>query len=161
MNYRLDAAFVPAPIESPELEQIKIKEEEIVIVLPGDCDDLEEYLQKRPLRTIVFEAGCVYRPRLESWLVGKGVIEYQKTVVNSIEGIIHFVESGIGFSFLPASMISKFYSGRNIKTFSISKELGQMTTLLIYRKDLPLTPALKVFIKMIEQKAFETFKIKS
>ncbi|ARS39046.1 LysR family transcriptional regulator [Sphingobacteriaceae bacterium GW460-11-11-14-LB5] len=151
INYRLDAAFVPAPIDVQELHQIKIKEEEIVVVAPGDCKTLDDLLNKKPVKTIVFDQGCVFRARLESWLVSKGIDQYHKTVMNSIEGVVNFIESGIGFSFLPKEIISSFYRGKNIKTFALPRELGLMTTLFVYRKDLPLTPALQGFISLFEE----------
>jgi DNA-binding transcriptional LysR family regulator len=148
MQFRLDAAFVPAPLDIPELEQIVVKEEQLVIVAPADCRKIEDMTGRRPPQIIVFDQGCVFRARLESWLVAKGIVQYQKIVLNSIEGIINFVESGIGFSFLPAEIISTFYSQRKIKTFPITKELGQMTTLLVYRKDMPVSAALSAFVDL-------------
>ena len=68
--------------------------------------------------------------------------------MNSIEGVVNFIESGIGFSVMPEEIISTFYGNRNIKTFRLPKELGLMTTILIYRKDVPLSPALKAFISI-------------
>ncbi len=151
LNYRLDAAFVPSPIDHPELEQIRIKEEEIVVVAPGNCKNLEELLEKKPIRTIVFDQGCVFRARLDSWLVSKGIDQYHKTVMNSIEGVVNFIESGIGFSFLPKEIITTFYSGKKIKTFALPRELGLMTTLFVYRKDVPPSPALQGFISLFDK----------
>ncbi|WP_316826303.1 LysR family transcriptional regulator [Pedobacter miscanthi] len=150
MNYRLDAAFVPAPLDIPELEQFKVKDEEIVAVVPADCKSLDELLKRSPLKAIVFDQGCVFRARLDSWLVSKGVSQYHKTVMNSIEGVVNFIESGIGFSFLPYDIISNFYGNRKIKTFPIPKELSMMRTLLVFRKDVPPSPALKAFISLYD-----------
>jgi DNA-binding transcriptional LysR family regulator len=150
MNYRLDAAFVPAPLDIPELEQFKVKDEEIVAVVPADCKNLDELLKRSPLKAIVFDQGCVFRARLDSWLVSKGVSQYHKTVMNSIEGVVNFIESGIGFSFLPYDIISNFYGNRKIKTFPIPKELSMMRTLLVFRKDVPPSPALKAFISLYD-----------
>ncbi|MCS3869938.1 DNA-binding transcriptional LysR family regulator [Chryseobacterium ginsenosidimutans] len=151
MNYRLDAAFIPAPLDIPELEQLKIKDEEVVAVVPANCESLDELLKQSPLKAIVFDQGCVFRARLDSWVVSKGISQYHKTVMNSIEGVINFIESGIGFSFLPKEIISTFYSSRKIKTFSLPRELGLMTTILIYRKDVPPSPALKAFISLCDK----------
>ncbi len=151
LNYKLDAAFVPAPLDIPELEQIKIKDEQVVVVAHADCGSIDELLKRNPLKAIVFDQGCVFRARLDSWLVSKGISQYHKTVMNSIEGVVNFIESGIGFSFLPADIISTFYSNRKIKTFSLPKELGLMTTILIYRKDVPSSPALKAFISLCDK----------
>lgn len=151
MNYRLDAAFVPAPLDIPELEQIKVKDEEIVAVVPADCKNLDDLLKRNPLKAIVFDQGCVFRARLESWLVSKNISQYHKTVMNSIEGVVNFIESGIGFSFLPKEIITSFYTNRKIKTFPIPKELAMMRTLLVYRRDVPPSPALKAFISLYDE----------
>jgi len=150
MNYKLDAAFVPAPLDVPELSQIKIKDEQIVIVAPSSFETLDDLLKKTPQKAIVFDQGCVFRARLDSWLVSKGISQYHKTVMNSIEGVVNFIESGIGFSVLPQDIISKFYSNRNIKTFPLPPELALMTTILIFRKDVPPSPALEAFINLCE-----------
>ncbi|SHH66462.1 LysR family transcriptional regulator [Flavobacterium defluvii] len=152
MNFRIDAAFVPGPLDIPELGQIEIGNEEIMIVTSSNHKSLDDILKKNPLKAIVFDQGCVFRARLDAWLVTKGISQYHKTVMNSIEGVINFVESGIGFGILPSEIISTFYTGRNIKTFSLPKELGLMKTILIFRKDVPLSPALKAFISLYDNK---------
>lgn len=152
INYKLDAAFVPAPLNIPELEQVYIKDEEIVAVAPSDCASLDDVLKRNPLKAIVFDQGCVFRGRLEAWLVNKGISQYHKTEMNSIEGVINFIESGIGFSFLPKEIITTFYHSKNIKTYPLPKELGLMTTLLVYRKDIPKSPALEAFIGFVRSR---------
>lgn len=150
LNYRLDAAFIPAPIDIQELKQFKIKTEEIVAVVPSNCKSLDDLLLHNPVKAIVFDQGCVFRARLDSWLVSKGISKYHKTEMNSIEGVVNFIESGIGFSFLPKEIISTFYSNRKIKTFPLPKELGMMTTVLIYKKNIPLSLALKAFLSLYD-----------
>ncbi|RYZ53608.1 MULTISPECIES: LysR family transcriptional regulator [Pedobacter] len=150
LNYRLDAAFIPAPLDLPQLEQFKIKTEEIIAVVPFTCKSLQDLLKQIPLKAIVFDQGCVFRSRLDSWLVSKGISRYHKTEMNSIEGVINFIESGIGFSFLPKEIISTFYSSRNIRTFTLPKELSIMTTILAYRKDIPISPALNAFLSVCD-----------
>lgn len=147
-NFRLDAAFVPAPLNIPELEHIDIGNEKIVLVAPANCESIEDLLSRNPLKAIVFDQGCVFRARLEAWLVTKGITQCHKTVMNSIEGVVNFIESGIGFSFLPSEIITTFYENRKIKTFPLPKEMGVMKTLLIFRKDIPPSPALKAFISL-------------
>ncbi|MBW1654521.1 LysR family transcriptional regulator [Flavobacterium quisquiliarum] len=154
LMHKLDAAFVPAPVHIPELEQLKIKDDQIVIVAPADCKSLDDAIMNNPLKTIVFDQGCVFRAKLEAWLLSKGIFQFHSTVMNSVEGVINFVESGIGISVLPMDIISKFYSGRTIKTFALPAELGLMTTVLIYRKDLTPTPALNAFITLCKNDAF-------
>lgn len=148
INYKLDAAFVSAPINSPELEQLHIKEEQLVILAPAQGPELKELLMNQPLKIIVFDQGCVFRARLEAWLNAKGIIQYKSIVLNSLEGIINFVEAGLGISILPAELIQQYYSGRKLKTHVLNKELGTMSTVLIYRKNVPQSRALKAFVEM-------------
>lgn len=148
INYKLDAAFVSAPINSPELEQLHIKEEQLVILTPAQGPQLKELLATQPLKIIVFDQGCVFRARLEAWLNAKGIIQYKSIVLNSLEGIINFVEAGLGISILPAELIEQYYAGRKLKTHTLNKELGTMSTVLIYRKNVPQSRALKAFVEM-------------
>lgn len=146
LNYNLDAAFVSAPVNVTGLEQIKIKEEQLVIVTASKGPSLQELLAKQPLKIVVFGEGCIFRARLESWLSSKGIVHYKSTVLNSLEGIINFVEAGVGISLLPEEVVSRYYSGRKITTYGLNKQLGTMNTVLIFRKNEAPSRALKAFI---------------
>jgi len=146
LNYKLDAAFVSAPVNINGLAQINIKEEQLAILASSKGPKLNELLTKQPLKIIVFDEGCIFRARLESWLSSKGIVHYKSIVLNSIEGIINFVEAGLGISLLPEEVISRYYAGRNITTHSLSRQLGTMNTILIFRKGVPQSRALQAFV---------------
>ncbi|MDX6183932.1 LysR family transcriptional regulator [Flavobacterium sp. Fl-77] len=146
ISYKLDAAFVAAPINILGLQQLIVRDEQLVIIAGGDVDKLSVVLKQEPLKIVVFEQGCFFRARLETWLGSKGILRYKSTVLNSIEGIINFVEAGLGISILPAEVVEQYYSNRNIKTFPVTKELATMTTVLIYRNDEAPSKALNVFL---------------
>lgn len=147
-NYRLDAAFIPAASFIDGLVQIHIMDEKIVAVAPMVFKSLDEILGQKQIKTIVFDQGCFFRARLETWLLSNDIINYHKTEMNSIEGVINFIESGIGFGFLPKEIVSTFYSTRKIKMFPLPKEIGNMKTILIYRKENLSSPVLKAFINL-------------
>ncbi|AOM78463.1 LysR family transcriptional regulator [Pedobacter steynii] len=148
MNYKLDAAFITTPVTLPDLEQKLIKKEQLVIVCSDQYAGLNEIVNDHQLSIIVFEQGCVYRSRLESWLSYQGIINYKSTVVNSLEGIINFVEAGLAITILPLELIEQYYPNRKLKTFSIGKELGNATTLMIYRKSRKQDRVLKAFTEI-------------
>jgi len=148
LNYRLDAAFVPAPIASPELAQRVVKEDRLVIVTAKKGPGLEALLARTPVKIIVFDQGCSFRARLESWLSSKGVTNYKCTILNTMEGIINFVEAGIGITILAEDVIRQFYPKRKLTTYPIHSEVGTMTTVLVYRKEEPMGKALKAFVEM-------------
>jgi len=151
LNYKLDAAFVSAPLNTNGLKQIKIKEEQLVILASSKQPSLNKLVTQEPLKSIVFDNGCIFRERLESWFTHKGVHNYKSIELNSIEGIINFVEAGLGISLLPEEIISQYYQNRKICTYPLSKQLGTMTTLLVYRKDKAPSKALQSFIDMYKQ----------
>jgi len=147
-EYKLDAAFVSAPVNIADLQQIKVAEEQLVIISAKDGPALDDLLAKQQVKIVVFGEGCIFIARLESWLSSKGIINYKKTVLNSIEGIINFVEAGIGISILPDEIISEYYFRRKITSHPLDKQLGTMNTVLISRKDDQQSKALKAFVEM-------------
>lgn len=152
LNYKLDAAFIPAPIHHPELEQVPILQEHLVAVTPGWFNNLEDVLKEQQLKAIVLDQGCFFRARMESWLTKKGLLHDHKTVMNSIEGVVNFVESGLGFSFLPTELVSTFYTKRKIKSFPLPTAIGNIKTNLVYRKDNLSSPVFKAFISVLAEK---------
>lgn len=147
LDYKLDAAFVGAPVTVAELGTRVVKEDRLVIVTAKDHPGLSD-LKKRPVKIVVFDQGCSYRARLELWLASKGVVNYQCTVVNTMEGIVNFVEAGIGITLLPADLIKQFYYKRKLKTYPVKGELGALTTVIVYRKDVPQSKAMKAFMEL-------------
>lgn len=148
LNFKLDAAFIPAPVHPQELEQLPIMDENLVAVTPIGIESLEQLLAQPQLRAIMFDQGCFFRSRMESWIASNTVTNYHKTVMNSIEGVVNFIESGIGFSVLPQEIISTFYNKRKLKTFALPIEISAIKTVLIYRKENLSAPVLQSFISL-------------
>lgn len=146
LNYDLDAAYVAAPVNISGLDQIAVKQEELVILSASRGPELKDLLAGQPVKIVVFAEGCVFRARLEAWLSSKGIVHYKSTVLNSIEGIINFVEAGLGITVLPEEIVSTYYPGRKIRMQSLNKQLGIMNTVLIYRKDDKPSRALEAFL---------------
>ncbi|MGY0037224.1 LysR family transcriptional regulator [Pedobacter sp. NJ-S-72] len=148
INYKLDAAFVSAPVSIPDLAQQTIKEEQLVLVTSDKYDKINDIIRDQQVKIVVFDQGCNFRARLESWLSFKGIINYKSIIVNSLEGIINFVEADLAITILPAELIAQYYQNRRLKTFSIGKELGTSTTVLVYRKNRAQDKLLKAFTEI-------------
>jgi DNA-binding transcriptional LysR family regulator len=148
LNHKLDTAFIPGPIHMAGLDQLPTKQTRLVLLGPATAKTSADLLKRRPPAIVVFEQGCVYRNRLETWLSSKGIVQYKRIVLNSIEGIINFVESDIGISILPQEVIAKYYPHRKLKTFGLDKQLGTLTNSLVFRKDEPPSRALDAFLAL-------------
>lgn len=146
LNYELDAAFVSAPVNVKGLEQLPVMEERLAILSAANGPELRDLMVDQPVRIVVFAEGCVFRERLETWLSSQGIVQYKSTVLNSIEGIINFVEAGIGISILPEQIITQYYPGRQIRMQPLNKQLGTMNTVLIHRSEGTKSSALQAFL---------------
>ena len=146
LSYELDAAFVSAPVNVKGLKQLPVLEERLVVLSASGGPELKDLLADQPVRIVVFAEGCVFRERLEAWLSSQGIVQYKSTVLNSIEGIINFVEAGIGISILPEEIISKYYPGRKIRKQELNKQLGTMNTVLVHRSEGTPSRALEAFM---------------
>ncbi|MFD2288122.1 LysR family transcriptional regulator [Pedobacter petrophilus] len=147
LNRKLDAAFVVAPVVIPELSTQIIKKEKLVIITSKSYRNIKD-LEKQPVKIIVFDQGCSYRPRLEIWLNNKGITSYQCIILNTLEGIINFVEAGIGITILPDELINKLYYNRELVTYPVEGDLGKLTTVIAYRNDTVLSKAAQVFMAL-------------
>ncbi|MDV6170335.1 LysR family transcriptional regulator [Flavobacterium sp. DG1-102-2] len=150
LTYKLDAAFVVAPVIMPELDTVKVNVERLVLVTSKAYNNLKSHLKKDTVKIVVFDQGCSYRARLEVWLKTNGILNYQYTIINTLEGMINFVEAGIGITLLPEDVINKLYYNRNINSFTVKGELGLMTTVIVSRNDIPKSNALKIFTEMFK-----------
>jgi DNA-binding transcriptional LysR family regulator len=147
LHYKLDAAFVSAPIDIPELEERHVKKDKLVLIT-AENTDIKTVLAAKAVRVVVFDQGCSYRGRLEAWLSARGVSRYTCTIMNTMEGIVNFVEAGVGISVLPEDLVKQFYGRRKLNTFPLGRGLDTLSTVLIYRKDVPQSAALKAFVAL-------------
>lgn len=148
LNYKLDAAFITAPISTPNLQQLVIRNERLSLLTPTKCSSIDQALDTNPVKIVVFDSGCIFRSTLEYFLSNKGIVNYSCITVNSLEGIINFVEAGLGISVLPEDLFQEYYGKRQINSFLLNKEIGSMTTLLITRSETTPSPALAAFIDL-------------
>lgn len=148
MAQKLDAAFVVAPVIIPELDTHSVSEEKLVIVTSKAYPTLKDFLKKDVVKIVVFDQGCSYRARLEVWLKANGILNYQFTIINTLEGMINFVEAGIGITLLPQEVISQLYYNRSISTYPIKGDLGMLTTVIVSRNDMPKSGAMQAFLEM-------------
>src|SRR5690606_26103479 len=153
-GYKIGAAFVSGLISMSGLSLGIILVGVMVVLSHRVASSLSSELSRHAIpKIVVFDQGCVFRERLESLLSAKGIVQYKPIVVNSIEGIINFVEAGLGISILPEQIVSSYYAAREIKTFPLSKSLGTMTTVLISRSNRRPSKLMQVFIDMYKNQS--------
>ncbi|WP_321492243.1 LysR family transcriptional regulator [uncultured Desulfobacter sp.] len=147
LDYKLDGAFVAGPIDHSDIVQHPAFEEELVVITEQKIKSLSKL--DRPT-FLVFRRGCSYRGVLETWARENGVIPGNVMELGTLEGILGFVNVGMGITLFPYSIVSKLNWKNSVRTHRISKKLGHTSTVFIYRKDRIQTKALKTLIQLLK-----------
>ena len=145
---RLDGAFVAGPLSHPELQQDVVFREELVLVTAPSVEDPRELARIADLKTIVFEAGCSYRKRLDTHLGELGVILSKPLEFGSLDAIIGCVSAGIGVTMLPKAVVAAAWQDGRVAIHALPPEQAQVDTLFIRRHDAYVSSALAAFLEM-------------
>ncbi len=146
---KLDGAFVAGPVSHPELCQDVVFREELVLVTAPGIEDPRELAGIADLKTIVFEAGCSYRKRLDTFLSDRGVILSKPLEFGSLDAIIGCVAAGIGVTMLPKAVVATAWQEGRIAIHALPPELTQVDTLFIRRQDAYVSSALAAFLELV------------
>ena len=146
VDMKLDGAFVTGPIRHPLIEQVEVIHEKLVLVTKGRTFSMED-ITTRPL--LLYNKGCGYRGRLESWMKVEGLIPKQIMEFGTFGTIIGSVAAGIGITILPESSVRNLVAGGTMFCHEVPEPYREITTIFIRRKDSLLTSTLQCFIDEI------------
>ncbi|UVI30168.1 LysR family transcriptional regulator [Paenibacillus spongiae] len=147
VDMKLDGAFVTGPIRHPLIDQVEVIQEKLVLVTKGSGFSVEDITTK-PL--LLYNKGCGYRGRLESWMKVEGIIPKQVMEFGTFGTIIGSVAAGIGITILPESSVADLAANGTVFCHRIPEPYREVTTIFIRRKDAYLTNTLQCFIDEIE-----------
>jgi DNA-binding transcriptional LysR family regulator len=144
----LEGAFVAGPIDHPDVNQEVIFEEELVLVTSPAIRSVKELTKIPDLKTIVFQAGCSYRQRLETLLARMGVVVAKPLEFGSLDTIISCVAAGVGVTLLPRGVVAAAEAAGRVVLHKLPNGQGRVETLFIRRKDAYVSSALAAFVAM-------------
>lgn len=158
LEYKIDGAFVAAPIEHPEIVQETFVEEELVLISNSKKSPLLalQSIQERTL--LVFRTGCTYRSQLKKWLYDEGIYPEKVMEFGTLDAILGCVRAGLGFSLIPKSVIEHGDRDNLITYHEIPDKYGRVKTIFIRRQDSLITPALYRFLQVIRESFSRTRK---
>jgi DNA-binding transcriptional LysR family regulator len=137
LNHKVDMALVAAPVERPELEQVPVFMEELVLItdtLQGPVTQPAD-VAKRSL--LGFRSGCSYRRRLEWWFADAGIAPARVSEFGTFEAIIGCVAAGMGVAMMPREVLKRRDLGRTVQMHDLPPEVAEVQTVLIWRRDIP------------------------
>ncbi|GGB59809.1 LysR family transcriptional regulator [Tistrella bauzanensis] len=103
LRHRVDVALIAGPLDHPALSARPVWTEDLVQLRAAGTDP---NAQSPPLPLIGFRSGCAYRARAERLLRDAGRLPVTVLELGTLDGIIGCVAAGLGFTILPASMIT-------------------------------------------------------
>ncbi|CAG7644574.1 LysR family transcriptional regulator [Paenibacillus allorhizosphaerae] len=151
LGYELDGAFVAGPVHHPDMEQLNVCDEELVLFsnhpLPYKNDGV---LDLRSSKLLVFREGCSYRIKLEDWLKAERLTPGTTMEFGSLEVILGCVYAGLGISLLPKSVLARADQQYALSFQELPETWGKVPTCFIHRKDVAPTLAVRKFLEMLD-----------
>lgn len=145
LQHRLDVALVAAPVARPELSQLPVFEEELVLLTDcahGPVATPHDVARKSLL---VFRAGCSYRRRLEAWFAEAGVATARVSEFGTFEAIIGCVAAGMGVALMPREVLRERRLADSIRIHTLPPSVARVQTMLVWRRDVAHHPARQAF----------------
>ena len=100
---------------------------------------------------LLTEAGCSYRTKLDELLSVMSIRPESITEFSSVEAIKECVSLGMGLSLLPEIVVDRELSRKQLVSLAwTGTEMG-IATHVVWHKDKWISPALGVFISLLEQ----------
>lgn len=150
LDYKVDGAFVAGKVSHPDLQMLTVIDEELIIIYSSSYSSLEKAVSNsKTVKIVVFNKGCSYRALLMEIMKKMNIDNIKIIEMDTLEGIINTVEMGTGITLLPAELITKLYSYRNLKICTSARFIKKVPTVFIKRKDFPMTKIYSLFFDSI------------
>ncbi|RLL41165.1 LysR family transcriptional regulator [Oceanobacillus piezotolerans] len=148
LKCKLDGAFVTGFGMHPDIEQMEVFKEKLVLISANENANFHDLINK-PL--LVFNSGCCYRSRLENWISDEGVVNAKIMEFGTLETILGSVISGLGISLVPQSTVVHLETEGHLQCHSIPEKYSSISTVFIRRADSYLTNTMKKFMDTITE----------
>lgn len=145
---RLEGAFVAGPVSHPDLDHEVFFHEELVLLTPRNISSPRELMVMSDLKTIVFQIGCSYRQRLESFLAAMGIVTAKPLEFGSLDAILSCVSAGVGVTLLPKGVVSGAWQSNKIAVHKLPPDQAQVEILFVRRSDAYVSSAMNAFLRL-------------
>ena len=147
LNYELDGAFVCGPLDHPELDQMVVFYEELVVATAPGRKRFESMAGTGELKILVKGPGCAYRERFEEMLLRRG-INVNRIEFGTLDAIVGCIAAGLGETLLPKSVLAPAVKAKRISIHSLPPADARVETLFIKRRDAFVSGALAAFLQL-------------
>jgi LysR family transcriptional regulator, cell division regulator len=129
----LDAAFVSRPFALPSLREELVFEDQLVVVAPKTIKTISDLFNpgRTGLKVMVQRLGCSYTEKLLHLMEANGTRPDRIMEIGTLEGIIGFVETGVGVAAMPESFVQPLLRGRKIGLLQLPKAIATIQTYVV------------------------------
>jgi DNA-binding transcriptional LysR family regulator len=153
LRHRLDMALVAAPVPHPELAQLPVFEEELVLITNYRHPPVASPHDLARRALLVFRSGCTYRRRLEAWFAEANVAPARICEFGTFEAIIGCVAAGMGVALMPQEIMNQRKLAKSVRVHALAPAIAHVETMLVWRKDVLCQPARSAFADCLAQAA--------
>ncbi|MHA4870957.1 LysR substrate-binding domain-containing protein [Duganella sp. PWIR1] len=136
LNHRVDMALVAAPIERPELMQLPVFDEELVLLTDSLHGPVKSPADVASRTLLGFRSGCSYRRRLERWFAEGGVSPARVAEFGTFEAIIGCVAAGMGVAMMPREVLKQRSLAKTVRVHALAPAVAHVQTMLVWRRDI-------------------------
>ncbi|MBM9500775.1 LysR family transcriptional regulator [Leptospira sp. 201903071] len=151
LEKKLDGAFVYEGFSHSQFLEIPAFSENLVIIAPNSMKRNEILSSWRQLSILTFKTGCVFRNRLDQWILEHSLPPGKRIEFESLDTILSCVISGMGISLLPESYLSGKKQKKFLSILPLPSKLRRIRTVFIRNRDIKPKNALNEFVKMFEK----------
>ena len=132
----LDAAFVSRTFGLPNFREELVFKDKLVALAPKTIRTLSALPSavKNGLKVMVQRLGCSYTEKLLHLLKAKGIHPDRIMEIGTLEGIIGFVETGVGVAVMPESFVQTLLRGRELMLLPLPKDIASIQTFVVSSK---------------------------
>ena len=132
----LDAAFVSRTSGLAGFCEELVFQDKLVVLAPKTIKSLSALLNpsRTGLKVMVQRLGCSYTERLLHLLRAKGIHPDRIMEIGTLEGIIGFVETGVGVAVMPESFVKTLLRGRELVLLPLPKDIATVQTFVVSAK---------------------------
>jgi DNA-binding transcriptional LysR family regulator len=129
----LDVAFISRSFAVPGLREEQVFADRLLVLAPARVKSLANLLavNRTGLKVLVQRLGCSYTERLLGFLEKKKVRPERIMEMGTLEGVIGFVEAGVGIAAMPESFVRPISKGRQVSMLSLPKETAMLQTYVV------------------------------
>jgi DNA-binding transcriptional LysR family regulator len=132
-NNTLDFALVTGPVHHPDLMELRVAKEEIVLVSHGK-EKISDLSELATHTVLLHESPCAFRKILEASLMAAKINPPKILEYGTPESLLTGITEGIGVSLLPLSAVKKYVDSGVLHAAAIKQSQKTIATVLIFQR---------------------------